>query len=317
MPSTPIVYAKTQRADFTFANDKQYVRFAGKIYDHWHKAAKANGFSILARVIDRYQLLLRCHTCDGAHVKRLSVVTDHKPECPHCIHKRRLEHAHSTSAVLIGHDPKNRHYGLYQFSCGHRVRRQYSRVQEAAKGGHTLGCEECRVQSYAKQAMRFGWHFIGSASSGKTGYRAYRHTCGQVQDISVGNMTWGDCACKKCSPGRTSRPSAIYLFRINLPGLTVLKLGYSARPEKRLKHQLGIDKSVETEVLRVIGMPTGHDARAEEEHSHGILRDKHPEWVVPKSAYGDAINTVAEIYDPQAEPIIQKFMDEIETRYDG
>jgi hypothetical protein len=266
-------------------------------------------------VINRLHVLLRCHACDLTHAKRLSVVVGYRPECPHCIHKARVKQAHTLGARLLEHDPTNRHYGIYQLSCGHTARRQYSRVHEAAKGGHALGCNECKELRYAKQAQRFGWDSIGPAISRKAGYRSYRHTCGQVQDVMVGNMTWGDCACKKCSPGRTSRPSAIYLFRINLLGFSVLKLGYSVRPKKRLKHQLGIDKSVETEILRVIRMPTGHDARAEEEHAHSVLRNQHPELVVPKSAYGDAINTFSEIYDPQAENLIQGFMDEIEGRY--
>lgn len=268
-------------------------------------------------MIDRLHVLLRCDSCDKAHAKRISVVLSFDPECPNCIHKARIEQAHTLGVRLLEHDPKNRHYGIYELSCGHTARRQYSRVEAAAKGGHALGCNECRELRYAKQAQRFGWDSVGPALSGKAGYRSYRHTCGQVQDISVGNMLWGDCACKKCSLGRTSRPSAIYLFRINLPSFSVLKLGYSVRPAKRLKHQLGIDASVKTEVLRVIRMPTGHDARSEEERCHSVLRNQHPAWVVPKSAYGDAINTVAEIYDPQAEPLIQRFMDEIEARYGG
>ena len=131
----------------------------------------------------------------------------------------------------------------------------------------------------------------------------------------MGNMVWGACACAGCSTGRTAQPSHMYLFRIDLPGLPVLKLGYSARPVKRLRHQLGIAKSVKTEVIRTIRLPTGHLARAEETQCHAILKRDHPEWLVPKAVYGDAINTVSEIYLPAAAPRIHALLDAIEARY--
>ncbi|WP_298856963.1 hypothetical protein [uncultured Sulfitobacter sp.] len=131
----------------------------------------------------------------------------------------------------------------------------------------------------------------------------------------IGNMNWGDCACKKCSSGRASKPSFIYIFRIGLPGQPVIKLGYSVRPEKRLRYQLGNDKNVETEVLRVIHLPTGHDARCEEERAHKTLAALHPELVVSKTKYGDGVNTVGEIYRPEAVGIIHRLLDEIKKRF--
>jgi hypothetical protein len=92
-------------------------------------------------------------------------------------------------------------------------------------------------------------------------------------------------------------------------------MGYSARPEKRLRHQLGIDKGITTEVLRTIQLPTGHDARKEEEAAHDFLRDTFPEWVVPKSVFGNGVNTMSEIYRPAATQEMHRLLDEIERRY--
>lgn len=39
--------------------------FPGRIHQHWHAAACARGFEIVARVRDRYHLRLRCQACNG------------------------------------------------------------------------------------------------------------------------------------------------------------------------------------------------------------------------------------------------------------
>ena len=292
-----------------------YRPFTGTIPPKWHKAARKNGFTLIGRVKDRLHVALLCHVCGCTHAKRVSVVLGYSPECPHCIKHQRIEFARTVGAVLLGRDPKNRHYGHYRLACGHQVRRQFHRVALAANGGHNLGCETCREDRYRAQARKFGWDLLGPTSSGKSGYRSYRHTCGNTQNIMVGNMLWGDCACSRCSLGRTAQPSHIYLFQIGLPGLPVIKLGYSARPAKRLKHQLGIDKGIATEVLRVVNLPTGHEARTEEEHMHRTLTAQFPDMVVVKDEYGDAINVTREIYRPEAASIIHRFLDEIETRF--
>lgn len=220
-------------------------------------------------------------------------------------------------ARFAGYDRDTQKYLHLVLSCGHHARRQSRRIESAANGGHALSCETCREQRYAEQSHRFGWVLAGPASNGKPGYRSYRHECGQAQDISVGNMLWGACACAGCSPGGTAKASYIYLFRIGLPHLPVIKLGYSASPAKRLRHQLGIAKEIETEVIRTIRLPTGHLARGEEERCHRNLLSERLDWEVPKAAYGDAINTVSEIYLPAAEPRIMSMLDEIEARVAG
>lgn len=289
--------------------------FIGEIPSHWSEAAKKNGFTITKRVQDRLHVSLLCHTCGSEHRKRVSVVLGYTPECPHCISDQRVNDARNVGARLLGRDLKDRHYGHYRLECGHQVRRQFHRVAKASHGGHDLGCEACREQRYTEQARKWHWDLIGPADNLKAGYRLYQHSCGQLQDIAVVNAMWGDCACKQCSPGRTAKPSWIYIFRIDLPEHSVLKLGYSVRPEKRLKHQLGLSKAAGAEVIRVVKMPTGFDARLEEEQAHRTLAEQHPELIVSKAEFGDAINTQGEIYRKQAEPLIHSLLDAIERRF--
>ena len=158
----------------------------------------------------------------------------------------------SLGITFARYNPDKRKYGYFILPCGHEIHRQFSRVEKAADGGHALSCEICREARYSSQSSRFGWQLCGLASNGKSGYRSYRHACGHTQNVSVGNMVWGACACAKCSSHLTSKPSFIYMFRINLPNFPVIKLGYSVRPEKRLRHQLGIAEGIGAEVIRAI-----------------------------------------------------------------
>tara|TARA_R110002167_G_scaffold366392_2_gene595710 strand:+ start:2023 stop:3012 length:990 start_codon:yes stop_codon:yes gene_type:complete len=281
----------------------------------WHIAAQQKGFDLLGRVLDRYHGVVRCHACGALSVVRLNVLRDHCPLCHPCILARRIAAAGSIEAQWLRQDLNDRHYGYFRLYCDHEVRSQYIRVERAAAGGHNVSCESCRETRYAEQASKHDWTLVGAAEHGRLGYRSYQHSCGHTQDVMIGNMVWGDCSCANCGVSWSANKSFIYLFQIALPGLTVLKLGYSARPEKRLRHQLGIDRSAKTEVLRVVPMPTGNLAVAEEQACHRTMKEFHAELVVPKSEFGDGINTLGEIYRREAADILNAMMDEIAQRY--
>lgn len=281
----------------------------------WHAAAQQKGFDLLGRVLDRYHGVVRCHTCEVISVVRLNVLRDHHPLCHPCIQARRVAAAGVIDAQWLGHDPDDRHYGHFLLHCQHEVRSQYVRVERAAAGGDNVGCEICREVRYGEQGQKFGWILVGASERGRPGYRSYQHGCGHKQDVMIGNMVWGDCTCANCGTGWSTNKSFIYLFEIALPELTVLKLGYSARPAKRLRHQLGLDRSVQTEILRVVPIPTGNLAVTEEQVCHRTMKVSHADLVVPKAEFGDGINTLGEIYRQEAMDILNAMLDEIAQRY--
>lgn len=277
----------------------------------WPPLADAKGFDFVARVTDRYRCLLRCHACGTNAVVRINVIRDHQPLCHACIYSRRAAAAQRLGAELVAADAAHRHYGHFRLACGHVVRRQYLRVETAATGGHAIDCETCREIRYGHEARIFGWTLDGPPKGRRPGYRRYRHACGHPQDVSIGNMAWGDASCGACAQNWAGKPSYIYLFRIDLPGLPVVKLGYSARPAKRLRHQLGIQRGVRTEILRVLLLPSGNAAVREESACHRAMRDRHPDLIVPKATFGDAINTQGEIYHTAALPVLHTLLDDV------
>lgn len=296
-------------------SDLPLVIHSGKLHAHWTETARTKGFDLIARVRDRFRVALRCHSCGGIHVARHFVVMTAQPLCPHCIETRWRETALTVGLTWIGRDKNHRHYGHYGLPCGHTARRQFSFVERIASGAVSVRCESCLIHREEAEATRFGWERLGRDPKGNASYRLYRHHCGHTQRIAVANIRWGQCDCAGCGQSWAAKPSFIYLLDIRHPGTRrhYLKLGYSSHPVKRHKHQLGLPKDAEVEVVRVVAMPTGHDACAHEKAAHAILKRAHPEALAPHPEYADLMNVVSEIYRPRTLSILHDTLDRIEA----
>lgn len=312
--STTTLSSHDPRAPFS-VTDLPLVIHPGELHARWAEAARAKGFDLIARVRDRLHVALRCQTCGGLHVARHSVVMAAQPLCPHCIESRWRATAFAAGLTWLGRDAGHRHYGRYVLPCGHEIRRQFTFVERVASGAVAARCETCLIHREEEEALRFGWTRLGRDPQGNPNYRLYRHSCGHEQRIAVANMRWGQCDCAGCGQSWTAKPSYIYLLDIRQPGTGrhYLKLGYSSHPVKRHKHQLGLPKDALVEVLRVVAMPTGHDACAMEKAAHARLKRAYPETLVPHPEYADLMNVVSEVYRPEALSILHDTLDRIEA----
>ncbi|WP_081615011.1 hypothetical protein [Paracoccus sp. N5] len=312
--STTILSSHTTHTPLSVSNLPLVIHH-GELHVHWADVARSKGFTLIARVLDRFRIALRCQTCGGIHVARHSVLMSAQPLCPHCIETRWRTTAIAVGLRWLGRDTAHRHYGHYGLPCGHEVRRQFSFVDRVAKGEVAPRCETCLVHREEAEGTRFGWERLGRDPKGNASYRLYRHHCGHEQRIAVANMKWGQCDCAGCGQSWTAKPSYIYLLDIRHQGTKrhYIKLGYSSHPVKRHRHQLGLPKDALVEVLRVVAMPTGHDACAREKAAHARLKRAHPETLVPHPEYADLMNVVSEIYRPESLPILHDTLDRIEA----
>jgi hypothetical protein len=282
---------------------------------HFHDIARAKGFNLEGRGCRSSDLKLKCLNCDQSLQVRRSVVINNKVECNHCLWRRRFDSAMAVGATILSAVPRQHKLAHLVLKCGHVATRQYGRIERAARGGHDLGCEDCREARYAEEADGSGWTLVGKAQNDKQGYRAYRHRCGHTQDHMTGNMLTQQIDCAGCGETWASKPSKIYLFRITLRRMTVLKFGFSSNPPRRLYQQLGDAARDTGQILRVIDLRTGHAALNHENWAHNVLRRNHPEIVVPRSAFEGQITTKSEIYTCAAEPHIRRLMDVIESKH--
>lgn len=303
---------------FPLPVDRQIVlAFNGETPDHWRAAAKAHGFSLLGRAVDRLHVVLGCAVCNSATLKRISVVLSDKPKCGNCLRERREATAAIVGAKLLGRDPEGDHsYGAYQLECGHVDRRQHGRVEDAANGGAALGCTHCTNDQHAAEADTIGWRLIGPAVRPNQSYREYEHSCGHRQDVSVGNMRAADVNCAGCKEAWTSKPSKIYVFGFVLSDMPVIKLGYSNMPRFRLKYvQVDQDKT-QGKLIRKINIASGHAAICLEKAMHRHIKQYRAELIVAHEYFRGQIRTTSEIYHEHGRDYIMSLVDAVDAGWD-
>lgn len=303
---------------FPFPVDRGLVQiFSGKEHKHWKEAAGQHGFAFLGRAVDRLHVILGCSSCGSATLKRISVVLRHNPECGNCILERHETAATRVGAKLLGPDPEgDRHYGVYQFACGHVDRRQHLRVEAAAAGGHDLSCETCTAEQHASEASEHGWTLIGPAARCNRSYRRYEHDCGHTQDVGVANMRHGDVNCAGCDETWTSKPSKIYLLSLMLPNVPVIKLGFSNNPMRRLQQVQNDPDETRGTLDREIDVGTGHDAICLEIAMHRLIRRHRPELIVEQIHFCDHLATTSEIYHERGRAFISALIDAVDNGWD-
>ncbi|WP_157598667.1 hypothetical protein [Tateyamaria omphalii] len=309
MPSLPLFYP--------FQIKGEYPRYhSGPIHPHWRRAAERKGFVVLGRGgKGRQTLVLGCRTCGEPLLRRTGVVLESGIDCRSCIRQPYDDEAARFGAVRVGSDPQgDRHYALWKLKCGHVVRLQYGQILRIGRGEVDADCLTCRHARYGAEAKTQDWTFL-STSKNRLGYALYRHRCGVEHEVSIGNMRVGQCACPECGPKKGPVSSGIYIYRIDLPGLPVVKLGHSHRHLDRLRRDLKIATDVHAEVLRYHPLRTKYLARTQEQSAHDFLKARHPEWVVPKHLFGDTIAVKSEIYWLEALPTIHRLLDEIAARH--
>jgi hypothetical protein len=282
-----------------------------RIPRHLYEVAIAKGFQLVGRGQKSSDLQLRCDTCKQHLQVRRSVLINNAPLCSHCIWIRRFDDALATGATIVTPVQGNHKLANLTLACGHDAQRQYGRLAKAAQGGHELSCETCREARYTAQAEESGWSLIGPAACNKTGYRHYQHHCGHSQDFAIVNVDNRQLDCAGCGETWASKPSKIYLFEIDLADRTVLKLGYSSDPVRRLRYQLGKAARETGKIHRVIDMESGHTALLAEKQAHLFLHRTHPNLVVASIDFKGQIKTTSEIYEMGAKDIILALMEGI------
>lgn len=299
---------------------EQAAPYPTTIQPQWQEAAEAKGFEVIGRIRDRYHLALRCHSCGHVHVSRIFTLMSAQPLCPACIETGWRRDAVAAGLIHLRRDPGHRHYSIYRASCGHEIRRQHEMIKRIASGAVSLRCETCHDQRERQEARNCGWRLVGPDPQGDPNYRVYRHAdgCGAQQRIARANMQTGRFECGNCGPGWAAAPNAIYLMRFTLASSRdVIKLGHARDPEMRLRNQLLISRNMPGKVIRSVSMPSGRTALREEQGMHAVLRDAHPDAVIPPDRYRGQIRVGSEIYDAHLTRIVLAMLDELARRYPG
>lgn len=296
-----------------------YPVYSGPILPEWVMRAHATSFEIVARIIDRLHVALRCHTCGAVNRVRVFTLRANRPRCHACIEAAWRAEASRAGLEFLRRDPVDHHYGIYRAPCGHVLRRQFELIERAALGETGVRCETCHAARERAEAQARGWTLVGPDPKGDPGYRLYSHdTCGHRQRIARANMQSARFACGGCSTGWLREESRIYLMRFTLENShEVVKLGYSNDPESRLHGQLVRNAEMPCEILHEVIIPTGQQAQQLERRLHAKLRRNHPAAVIDPKIYHDQIKVGSEVYETWLMPTILAELDQIDTALCG
>lgn len=291
--------------------------YPGKLMPHWIEAARAKGYDIVARIIDRLHLALRCHHCGELIQVRLYTLMSAQPLCSACVQKQWILTAQAAGLTFLKRCPDNRHYAFYDAACGHKIRRQFEFVERVAAGRTDLRCNVCHKDSEMREAAKRGWELLGPDPESDPNYRLYRHTdCGHEQRIARANIQSGRFSCGGCGKLWSAAPSNLYAMRFTLRNSRELvKLGYSNNPVGRLRNQLVQDKNMPCEILKTVPVNTGHQAICLEQRLHAKLRKDHPATIVDPQVYRGQINVKSEIYEASLTGVILSELDTIATGF--
>lgn len=279
----------------------------------WKTAAEKKGFEIIARVIARYHLALRCLVCGEMNLVRHFTLMKCQPRCQICQHRdwaARVAAAGFTYVKRSAHH--DRHYVEVRLACGHAVDRQMALIDRIAAGEIGTRCEVCHAGHERDEAAARGWRLIGPDLKGNSNYRLYAHDgpngCGHCQRVARANMQTGRFGCAECGVAWSAAPSALYLLAIDLPPESgdgsperVLKLGMSRDPVSRMRYQLARHKDLRIEILATAPIPRGHDAVLMEKKIHRRLKRWLPYLCVPEKRFSKHLRVKSEIYDLRLE----------------
>lgn len=296
------------------AGGRSYPVLDMPIPANWQAFPGLKIFSIVARVIDKNHLVLRCVVCGEMMICKVFTPRNGFPVCPTCLDQQRVTLCDRAGVTYLGRDADPK-YARIALSCGHETRRQHELLNRVADGAVGIRCGLCLEARLQTEARHRGWQLMDTDPRGKLNYRLFRHDCGHVQRVALANMTTGRFTCGGCSEGWTRDDSHIYLMRFRLQsGRDVVKLGFSRDPHSRLTYQLAMGVDLGGEVLRSVAIPTGQEAIILEKGMHATLEMRHPEAVIPVAEFAGQLRVKSELYDASIMPVIATMLDRLEMR---
>jgi hypothetical protein len=183
--------------------------------------------------------------------------------CEYCLMEKWKTEANKIGWTWIKKSDK-KGYSIYQHSCGHK--------QSIPMGGIRnlrVACRNCKEQLWQQDAKICGWTWVKQVD---ITYSLYKHnSCNHHQSIQMGSMRLGRVACHGCQESWQTRPSNLYLIKIDIEDdVTFLKLGIARDVNNRCL-RYGLPSHAKVKTIQVKKYKTGKEAVFYEKQIHKTI----------------------------------------------
>lgn len=273
--------------------------------------AKERGFTVLGACDDALFRLMKRDVCGhinkvrhGSLVRRLESTRDLDFTCEECHENRLIEDAQAADMTYLGaalaRGGMFRHYKFNK--CGHA-----RDINSACITRGNFFCSECKEEKYAEDALAAGLIYKGFGSTKSECKRLYQLPCGHTKEIRMDHAKDGSYLCDKCGDSHYTKPSSIYLLKMQTPdGFSWLKLGFSKSLTIR-KNNYGLVKGCKVDLLCAVDVATGAIAVSVEKGWHKLLKPLRLSKSLMKNYH--RFNGFTECYSILAEGQILTLMD--------
>lgn len=189
---------------------------------------------------------------------------------------------------------------LYQHHCGNFQEHHMSNMRDGSPQ-----CQHCWVEKTRNEAKVLGWEWVKQTG---VHHSLYRHSCGNTQEMWMGNVRRGAGMCHACEESWATKPSNMYLLRITIQnGPVFLKLGIARNVSVRITNY-GLPEGASVVILHTIAYAKGKDAVKHEKIIHRTVVHNTGAERFDASDYMDSGHTECYVDSPETERVLTQFM---------
>lgn len=127
-----------------------------------------------------------------------------------------------------------------------------------------VACKICVFEKHTKEAADQGLKILRKFNT--TSYN-YLLPCQHEQSIHISAVRTGEWMCRECNESYFSKPSQLYLLRLEAGGFSWLKMGYTNNLKVRVR-SYKLSPSVEVKVIKLVNLSSGREAIHLEQKLH-------------------------------------------------
>lgn len=205
----------------------------------------------------KYKVLLKCgHIVDRYSTSFHETVGD---KCKQCFDEALDKACEKNGYILLSHEGlTNRKIRFVD--CGHE---KVVVTSQLFKGN--VVCRECIEDQYNVAFSNQGLSVVQHLEDYR--YKLFKLPCGCEKKLRVDHAADGSYLCGNCSDSHYTKPSLVYLLRIDHTDFSWLKLGFAKNINLR-KNGYGLISGCSISVLRTLDFQKGYDAMIFEKYLH-------------------------------------------------